>query len=111
MITNKKLSSNFIKLLLTVVFCLSLFSCEPRLEKTYRSSKLELRQLVKETEKIKEASGYYFLISGAYGSSERNYTSIKVFAKVNGMFRLIEIRIEDIRINIDNSLKKPNIEI
>jgi len=28
MITNTKLSSNFLKLLLTVVFCLALFSCD-----------------------------------------------------------------------------------
>jgi|GEM_PF-5942262 len=28
MITSKKLSSNFLKLLLTVVFCLLLFSCD-----------------------------------------------------------------------------------
>lgn len=95
--------------LLIIIGLLS--SCESEKIKAFKSSKLELRQLVKETEVKKQASGCFFLISGGYSSSEQNVTTIKVFAKVENRFRLIEIPIKDVRINIDNSLTKPNIEI
>lgn len=111
MITNKKQSSNFIKLLLTVVFVFSITSCESVKEKKYKSSNLELRQLVKETETIKTTSGYYFLIGGGFDSSENKITTVKVFANVEDRYRLIEMPIEDIRINIDNNITHPFITV
>lgn len=107
MITNTKTSSNFLKLLLTVVFCFSLFSCEDMKEKTFKSSNLELRQLIKETTTEQSASGYYFLIGGGFDYNENKITTVKVFANVEDRFRLIEIPIKDIRINIDNKISKP----
>ena len=91
-----------------LIFQLSLISCVPLRKKSFISSKFELRQLVKETENKKESSGVFFLIGGSFHSEESNETKVKCFAKVDGSFRIIEMPIEDIRIRIDNKLKKPN---
>jgi hypothetical protein len=97
---------------LAVTMILVLFSsCDEIVTKDLKSSKFELRQLVKQTDTRKSTSGFYFLIAANYGSSEEKVTTINVFAKVEGRFRLIVIPIEDIRINIDNSIKKPNVVI
>jgi len=100
--------SNLAKLLLALVL---LTSCEPMIDKKMKSSKLELRQLVQETETKKTAYASYFLIAGSYGQSEEKVTTVKVFAKVENRYRLIEMPIEEIRIAIDNKLTTPNIEI
>ena len=94
-----------------LIFQLSLISCVPLRKKSFISSKFELRQLVKETENKKESSGVFFLIGGSFHSEELNETKVKCFAKVDGSFRIIEMPIEDIRIRIDNKLKKPNIQV
>lgn len=99
---------NLAKLLLALVL---LTSCEPMIDKKMKSSKLELRQLVQETETKKTAYAYYFLITGSYGQSEEKITTVKVFAKVENRYRLIEMPIDEIRIAIDNKLTTPNIEI
>jgi len=108
MISNTKLCRNSAKLLLALVL---FTSCESIRDKDLKSSKLELRQLVQETEIKKGSSGYFFLIGGGFDSYENKITTVKVFAKINGRFRIIEMPIEDIRISIDNKLAKPNIEI
>ena len=100
--------SNLAKLLLALVL---LTSCEPMIYKKLKSSKLELRQLVQETETKKTAYASYFLIAGSYGQSEEKVTTVKVFAKVENRYRLIEMPIDEIRIAIDNKLTTPNIEI
>ena len=94
-----------------ICILLLLTSCIHNTEKEYKSSKLELRQLVQETETQKTTHDYYFIIAGGYDSHENKITTVKVFAKVEGRFRLIEMPIEEIRISIDNKIKKPNIEI
>jgi len=108
MFTNKNLFSNACKLVLALVL---FTSCEPMIDKKLKSSKLELRQLVQETETKKTAYASYFLIAGSYSQSEYKETKVKVFAKVENRYRLIEMPIEEVRISIDNKLKIPNIEI
>jgi hypothetical protein len=108
MFTNKNLFSNACKLVLALVL---FTSCEPMVDKNLKSSKLELRQLVQETENKKSVYAYYFLIAGSYSQSEHKETKVKVFAKVKNRYRLIEMPIEEVRIAIDNKLKVPNIEI
>lgn len=99
------------KKLLIILTALSLFGCEHMVDKNLKSSKLELRQLVQQTETKKTAYAYYFLIAGGYSQSEEKITTIKVFAKVQNRYRLIEMPIEEVRIAIDNKIKVPNIEI
>lgn len=108
MFTNKNLFSNACKLVLALVL---FTSCEPMIDKNLKSSKLELRQLVQETETKKTAYASYFLIAGSYSQSEYKETKVKVFAKVENRYRLIEMPIDEVRIAIDNKLKVPNIEI
>lgn len=105
---NLKLRSHFLYTLLALVL---FTSCEPMIDKNLKSSKLELRQLVQETETKKTAYASYFLIAGSYSQSEYKETKVKVFAKVENRYRLIEMPIDEVRIAIDNKLKIPNIEI
>lgn len=105
---NLKLRSHFLYTMLSLVF---FTSCETMSNKKLKSSNLELRQLVQETETTKYSSASFFLIAGGYSQSEYKETKVKVFAKVDGRYRLIEMPIEYIRINIDNKLSKPNIVI
>ena len=105
---NLKLRSHFLYTLLALVL---FTSCEPMIDKNLKSSKLELRQLVQETETKKSTYASYFLIAGSYSQSEYKETKVKVFAKVENRYRLIEMPIDEVRIAIDNKLKIPNIEI
>ena len=105
---NLKFRSHFLYTLLALVL---FTSCEPMIDKNLKSSKLELRQLVQETETKKTAYASYFLIAGSYSQSEYKETKVKVFAKVENRYRLIEMPIDEVRIAIDNNLKIPNIEI
>ena len=100
-------SNAFYTLLALVLFT----SCEPMINKNLKSSKLELRQLVQETETKKTSYALYFLIAGSYSQSEYKETKVKVFAKVENRYRLIEMPIDEIRIAIDNKLTIPNVEI
>ena len=100
-------SNAFYTLLALVLFT----SCEPMINKNLKSSKLELRQLVQETETKKTSYASYFLIAGSYSQSEYKETKVKVFAKVENRYRLIEMPIDEIRIAIDNKLTIPNVEI
>ncbi len=105
---NLKLRSHFLYTLLALVL---FTSCEPMIDKNLKSSKLELRQLIQETETKKSTYASYFLIAGSYSQSEYKETKVKVFAKVENRYRLIEMPIDEVRIAIDNKLKIPNIEI
>ncbi len=100
---------------LLTIFVLSLFfiSCKKSTEEDnkQKSSTLELRQLVQETETKKETYGSYFVIGGSFRQSEEKETTVKVFAKVQGRYRLIEMPIDKIRIAINNKLTKPNIVV
>ncbi len=98
-------------LLLLIIITLSSCSEKDNGYRKRKSSKLELRQLIKETETTKQSNGWFFAIGGGYSNSEYKETVVKVFAKVEGRYRLIEMPISSVRINIDDSLKKPNIEI
>lgn len=105
---NLKLRSHFLYTLLALVL---FTSCEPMIDKNLKSSKLELRQLIQETETKKSTYASYFLIAGSYSQSEYKETKVKVFAKVENRYRLIEMPIDEVRIAIDNKLKIPNIQI
>jgi|688.fasta_scaffold1427347_2 hypothetical protein len=99
------------KIIILSLFILTIISCEIVEYKDLKSSKLELRQLVKTTETTKSSQGYFFLIAGSYNSKETIKTTVKVFAKVEGRYRIIEMPINKIRIVIDNTLKKPYIQV
>jgi hypothetical protein len=76
----------------------------------YLSEEIPLRQLVK-TEKVNRSeNGYFFLITGGYSSREEQAVVIRVFAKVEGMYRYLEFPIENIRININKKYKTPTIQ-
>tara|TARA_R110000782_G_scaffold263136_1_gene355659 strand:+ start:62 stop:511 length:450 start_codon:yes stop_codon:yes gene_type:complete len=107
----KKLKNNVKHFLYTLLALLLLTSCDSIRDKDLKSSKLELRQLVQETEIKKGSNGYFFLIGGGFNSYEKKITTVKVFAKLNDRFRIIEMPIQDIRISINNKLVKPNIQI
>lgn len=96
--------------LLLLTLGITLLSCEEDYKYFY-SDQIELRQLVKETTTDKYSHGSFFLIGGNYANGETQTTTIKVFGKVDGLYRFIEMDMEDIRIKIDNNLTKPNIII
>jgi hypothetical protein len=98
------------KYFIFILLTLSLLSCEEPI-KSFKSKPIKLRQLVTNTEKHSYESGSFFLIGGSYHKSDYEETSVKVFGRVDGYYRLIEMDINDIRINIDNSINKPNIVI
>lgn len=100
------------KISFLLVLCAISMSCEPvEKSKDLLTSKLELRQLVKQTTTKEEAQGSYFFITGGFSQTSEQETTIQVFAKVDSMYRLIEIPIERVRINIDNTLLKPNLQV
>lgn len=96
----------FIALLLMSAGC----SDRPTEKKTVRSS-IKLRQLVKTSDLQKKGSASYFMFMGGASYSEERYESIKVFGKVNGDYRYIDIPLDMVRIRIDNSVKDPYIEL
>lgn len=79
--------------------------------KDRQTSVLELRQLVNKTEVNKQTYGAFFLIGGSISSTESTEVYVKVFAKVDGYFRVVSIPINKLRVNIDNTLEKPNLII
>jgi hypothetical protein len=89
-------------------------SCAKKEEDSYKARKtsvLELRQLVNKTETTKNTYGSFFLVMGSVQSNESTESYVKVFAKVDGYFRVITIPIDKLRVNIDNTLEKPNLVI
>jgi hypothetical protein len=94
-----------------LIFCIFFTSCDDIKDVQRKSSKFELRQLIKETETTKSSYGSYFLVAAQWGSSETNKTTIKCFAKVEGRYRMLDIPIEDIRVCIDDSLKIPYVQV
>lgn len=99
------------KLLLLSILSLLLFSCTKIDQGIKKSSKLELRQLVKETSVNTESSASFFLVTGEYNSSTKEKTTIKVFANVEGRYRIIQMNIKDVRIVIDSTVQTPYIVI
>jgi hypothetical protein len=100
------------KYLIIIISLIFFSSCEQSSENTFKyTSVFELRQLVKETENVKTSHGSFFLIGGSYNSDEYSKTNVKVFAKVNGAYRFVEIPIEDIRIVINDSLTVPTLQV
>lgn len=98
------------KQIIFILLTLSLFGCDNSI-KTFKSKPIKLRQLVTKTEKHNYESGSFFLIGGNYHKSDYEETNVKAFGRVDGYYRLIEMDINDIRINIDNSINEPNIVI
>lgn len=86
-------------------------SCQSIKDKPFKSSKLELRQMIQDTETSHSSSGSFFLIAGSYSEQHNEIITVKVFAKVEGRYRMIEMHIEDVRINIDNKISTPFIVI
>lgn len=86
-------------------------SCKEYVKSNKDTVALELRQLVKASTTKESSGGSYFLVVAGFSSSKTEVDLVKVFAEVDGMYRLIEMPLKDIRISIDNSLTKPNIVI
>lgn len=89
-----------------LVLLISLASCRPD-DKEYKTSNFELRQMVKETNQEVSASGSFFIAVGSFSHREKSVTTVKVFAKVENRYRLIEVPIEDVRVDINNEIKTP----
>lgn len=108
-----KFNKNMKKLIVILVVVLfSSCKLEESEEYKYRqTSVLELRQLVNKVETNKETFGSYFLIGGSISSKESTDVYVKVFAKVDGYFRVINIPIKELRVNINNKLVKPTLVI
>ena len=75
------------------------------------SSVFPLRQLVQQTEVNKSSTGRFLLFFATYQSHDTKTDYVKMFAKVNGHYRLISAPIEHIRININDSLAVPTLQI
>ena len=71
----------------------------------------ELRQITSKIDKKESISGYYFLIGGSFSGEKTENNIIKVFAKVDGYYRVISFPLEKLRVNIDNTLLKPTLKI
>lgn len=99
------------KIIFITLMLISLFSCDIREPKNYKTDKIYLRQLVKVDKVTKEVSGSYFLVIGSGSYQERTETKIKLMGKVNGYYRLIEFDFVDVRIKIDNSIEDPYLVI
>lgn len=104
------------KLLLVLLTFSTLLSCRDYVKNgdlciDRTTEVLELRQIVNAENITTKSHGSYFLIGGSYSSETENKLSIKVFAKVDGYFRVIDIPIEEVRVNIDNKLNKPTLQI
>lgn len=98
-------------IVVTLMFLVTLFiSCKQQNREIF-SNTFEIRQLIKEDKVEDKSSGSYFLIADSYSNSTSRETVVKMFVKADGMYRLIEIPLEDVRVNIDDSLSHPNLEV
>jgi hypothetical protein len=86
-------------------------SCKEEERKPKKTAVFELRQLIQETESYSSKTGVFFMFGGYYNEKEEKETTVKVFAKVEGRYRLIEMPIQDVRIVIDDMLFKPHVQI
>lgn len=87
----------------------TLISCEEY--KTLYSDKFELRQLINKEVTTSGQSGYMFFAVTSYSSGHDTEDVVKCFANVDGQYRLIEFGLEDARIQIDNTIQKPTIQL
>lgn len=99
-------------LLITHLFFASflMISCKENKHKEYISAEFPLRQLVKTEITNKSENGYFFLIAGGYSNTEEQIVVVKVFAKIEGTYRYLELPMENIRININGKYKTPTIQ-
>lgn len=95
------------KLLLGLILVTIFNSCEN--EKTFYTGNFPLRQLIKDTTKVKSMSGSYFLIAGRFNSEERDERKIKMYALCDSVYNYLEYNLEDVKIKIDNSVEIPYI--
>jgi len=106
----KNLSKIFTLLILSTL----LFSCDVPPERytiNRTSSTFELRQLIQNERTTTSSSAMYFLVIGSYASNTTTTEEVKVFAKVNGDYRMLTMPLEDVRIRINNKLTKPTLLI
>jgi hypothetical protein len=96
---------------LFIVLVLTLFACDRPSEKYYYSEPIKLRQLVTDTTTEKYSSGSFFLVGGSYSSHEETMSTIKVFGRIGGYYKFIEMDMTEIRIKINDSLTEPNIVV
>ena len=93
--------------LLMIIFGLT--SCNEFKERL--SDKIELRQLGSSVLSTKTSSAWFIIAAGSYEQSETSTIIVKVFGKIEGTYRLIEFPLKNARININNSIKTPTIQI
>lgn len=98
------------KLLLLIITVILFTSCKDMTDKVFKTDTFELRQLVNNEVLNQKTYGSYFLITASYRSETERNDIVKVFAKVDGAYRLIKFNLEDVRIVIDNSLTKPYLQ-
>jgi len=101
-------SSLYIILLLFLVF--GFVNCR-KIEPSQRSRILELRQLSKKEVKSKSMQGGLFFGVGGFSSSEKQELYINTIVKTESGFQYFKIPLSKIRINIDNKLEKPFLEM
>ena len=98
------------KKIIFLLVSIALFSsCNLIVER--KSNKFELRQLDSSVSDSKSSNAWFFIAAGSYSENTSNESVVKVFAKVDGMYRLIKFPLEMARINIDNSISSPNIQL
>lgn len=105
---------NFKKIYVILIACVLFTSCkltpeEQSMER--KSSNFELRQLVQKDVTSTRTSAMYFMVVGSYSSSTTSTEYIKVFAKVNGDYRMLSMPLSNVRIRINNKLEKPILTI
>jgi len=93
-------------LLLTIIL---LSSCREHID-SY-TEPLLLRQLSNVTETNQSSSGSFMLFFASYRSETTNEDMIKVFAKVDGSYRFLEIPMEMVKIKLDNTVTRPYVQI
>ena len=94
------------KLIILILFG-TLMSCNQEFE----TGALPLRQMVQTTETTKHSSGSFFLLFGGYSSGSTTELKVKVFADVGDYYKFIDMDLEYVRIDIDNSVKDPYLTI
>ena len=98
--------------LLLYAFLSMLFTnCNPQNEEYHYTENFELRQLVQETETVKTTKGRFILFFATYYSSESKTDYVKMFAKVDGNYRLVEVPLHIIRLNINDSITTPIMQV
>lgn len=104
-------NSNKLSIVLFVLLSFCVISCQEEKREPNKTEVFKLRQLIQETESYSSKTGMFFMFGGYYNEKEEKETTVKVFAEVEGRYRLIEMPIEDIRIVINDKLIYPYIQI